>query len=44
MARFYFETNWKDKDLEAVIENKIESKINELVKQHDAVGKDEMFN
>ena len=44
MARFYFETNWKDKGLEAVIENKIESKINELVKQHDAVGKDEMFN
>lgn len=44
MARFYFETNWKDKGLEAAIENKIESKINELVKQHDAVGKDEMFN
>jgi len=44
VARFYFETNWKDKGLEAVIENKIESKINELVKQHDAVGKDEMFN
>ena len=44
MARFYFETNWKDKGLEAARENKIESKINELVKQHDAVGKDEMFN
>ena len=35
MARFYFETRWKDKSLEAAIENKIESKINELVKEHD---------
>jgi hypothetical protein len=35
MARFYFETNWKDKGLEAVLETKIENKINELVKQHD---------
>jgi hypothetical protein len=34
MARFYFQTNWKDKGLEAVIENKIESKINDLVKQY----------
>ena len=34
MARFYFQTNWKDKALEAVIENKIENKINELVKQY----------
>ena len=34
MARFYFQTNWKDKGLEAVIENKIENKINELVKQY----------
>ena len=35
MARFYFETDWKDKGLEAALEIKIESKINELVKQHD---------
>ena len=34
-ARFYFETNWKDKSLEMALESKIESKINELVKQHD---------
>ena len=44
MARFYFETNWKDKGLEAALMIKIENKINELVKQHDAVGKNEMFN
>ena len=44
MARFYFETNWKDKSLEAALMFKIEGRINELVKQHDAVGKDEMFN
>jgi hypothetical protein len=44
MARFYFETDWKDKSLEAALMFKIESRINELVKQHDAVGKDEMFN
>jgi hypothetical protein len=44
MARFYFDTKWKDKGLEAALMIKIESKINELVKQHDAVGKDEMFN
>jgi hypothetical protein len=35
MARFYFETNMKDKSLEALLGNKIESKINELVKEHD---------
>lgn len=35
MARFYFETNWKDKGLEAALEIKIENKINELVKQYD---------
>jgi hypothetical protein len=35
MARFYFETGWKDKGLEAALEIKIESKINELVKQND---------
>ena len=35
MARFYFETNWKDKGLEAALEIKIENKINELVKEHD---------
>ena len=44
MARFYFETNWKDKGLEGALQIRIESRINELVKQHDAVGKDEMFN
>lgn len=35
VARFYFETKWKDKSLEALLGNKIESKINELVKEHD---------
>jgi hypothetical protein len=35
MARFYFETNWKDKGLEVAMMIKIESKINELVKEHD---------
>jgi len=44
MARIYFETKWKDKSLETELEIKIESEINKLVKQHDAVGKDEMFN
>jgi hypothetical protein len=44
MARFYFDTKWKDKGLEVALMIKIESKINELVKQHDAVGKNEMFN
>jgi hypothetical protein len=44
MARFYFETNWKDKGLEAALTIKIESEVNKLVKQHDAVGKDEKFN
>ena len=34
-ARFYFETNWKDKSLEAALMIKIESRINELVKEHD---------
>ena len=34
-ARFYFETNWKDKTLEAALMIKIESRINELVKEHD---------
>ena len=44
MARIYFETKWKDKSLETELEIKIESEINKLVKQHDAVGKDEKFN
>jgi hypothetical protein len=35
MARFYFETNWKDKSLEVALMFKIESRINELVKEHD---------
>ena len=34
-ARFYFETNWKDKTLESALMIKIESRINELVKEHD---------
>ena len=38
-ARFYFETNWKDKGLEAALEIKIESEINKLVKQHDEKNK-----
>jgi len=44
MARIYFETKWNDKSLETELEIKIESEINKLVKQHDAVGKDEKFN
>ena len=35
MARFYFETRWKDKSLETELEIKIENQINKLVKQHD---------
>jgi hypothetical protein len=35
MARFYFETNWKEKGLEAALMVKIESEINKLVKEHD---------
>lgn len=39
MARFYFETNWKDKHLESALENKIEGEINKLVKEHDEKNK-----
>lgn len=39
MARFYFETNWKDKHLESALENKIEDEINKLVKEHDDKNK-----
>lgn len=39
MARFYFETNWKDKHLESVLEYKIEDEINKLVKEHDEKNK-----
>jgi hypothetical protein len=39
MARFYFETNWKDKSLEVALMFKIESRINELVKEHDEKNK-----
>lgn len=35
MARFYFETNWKNKGLEAELQYKIENQINKLVKEHD---------
>ena len=35
MARFYFETNWKDKHLEGALGDKIEATINKLVKEHD---------
>jgi hypothetical protein len=35
MARFYFETNWKNKGLEAELQYKIENQINTLVKEHD---------
>ena len=35
MARFYFETNWKDKGLESALQNRIEDNINKLVKQHE---------
>ena len=34
MARFYFQTNWKDKSLETELEIKIENQINKLVKEH----------
>lgn len=33
-ARFYFETNWKDKTLESALMIKIESRINELVTEY----------
>lgn len=39
MARFYFETNWKDKHLESALQNKIEDNINKLVKEHDEKNK-----
>jgi len=39
MARFYFETNWKDKGLEGALQNRIEDKINQLVKEHDEKNK-----
>jgi hypothetical protein len=39
MARFYFETNWKEKGLEAALMTKIESEINKLVKEHDEKNK-----
>ena len=38
-ARFYFETNWKDKGLEGALQNRIEDKINQLVKEHDEKNK-----
>lgn len=44
MARFYFKTDWKDKGLEAALEIKIEDKINQLNKQDNTVGKNELFN
>jgi hypothetical protein len=43
-ARFYFETNWKNKGLEAELQYKIEGEINKLVKEDSEVGKNEMFN
>ena len=39
MARFYFETNWKDKGLEGALQNRIEDEINQLVKEHDEKNK-----
>jgi hypothetical protein len=39
MARFYFQTNWKDKSLETELEIKIENQINKLVKEHDEKNK-----
>jgi hypothetical protein len=35
MARFYFETSWKNKHLEAALMFHIENKINEIVKKID---------
>jgi hypothetical protein len=35
MARFYFETSWKNKFLEAALSNKIEDNINKLVKEYE---------
>lgn len=35
MARFYFDTKWKRKELEAAIQLKVEEKINDLVKGYD---------
>jgi hypothetical protein len=34
MARFYFETKWKDKHLESALEFNIEDKINKLVTEY----------
>jgi hypothetical protein len=39
MARFYFETSWKQKHLEAALEIKIEEKINQLEKQYEDESK-----
>jgi hypothetical protein len=33
MARFYFETSWKDKSLEAALQFRIEDTINDLIKK-----------
>lgn len=33
MARFYFETGWNDKSLEAVLQFHVEDTINELIKK-----------
>lgn len=35
MARFYFDTAWKSKELEAAIRLKVEERINDLVKGYD---------
>ena len=42
MARFYFETNWKGKYLEAALEYKIEDNINKMVAEHDKKKQNEL--
>jgi hypothetical protein len=43
-ARFYFETGFKRKILDSIIQAEIEATINKLDKQDNAVGKNELFN
>ena len=35
MSRFYFDTDWKNKKIEHMISNGVETEINRLVKEYD---------
>lgn len=39
MARFYFDTDWKNKSIEQMISNGVEKEINRLVKEYDESNK-----